>query len=192
MPACEQIIQNDIIPVLENNKSYPYLGHDFYIDSKYNTQTADLIQKFKDDMKLLHKSLLPISSKLEAINSVYLHKISFYFSSLMFTVKELTEIEDTIVFYLRDWLKINSSSTRSYFFSPKSQGGIGMINPKILFNGKHIGFKLGVLNSDDAHVKATARDSLLLHMSRRKVRRSDDEENSFAGYSIQNGKLDKE
>ena len=157
------------------------------------TQTADLITEFKENLRLLlHKSLLPISAKIEAINSVYLHKISFYFSTLMFTVKELTEIEDSIVFYLRDWLKINSSSTRSYFFCPKSQGGIGMINPHIMFNGKHIAFKLGTLNSDDAHVKATARDSLHLHMSRRKVDKSDSEENSFAGYSVQNGKLAKE
>ena len=67
-----------------------------------------------------------------------------------------------------------------------------MINPHILFNGKYLAFKLGVLNSDDAHVKATARESIFLHMSRRKVQRSDDEENSFAGYSVQNGKLAKE
>ena len=192
MPACEQIIQNDVIPVLDKNQSYPYLGHDFLIDNRYNTQTADLVKQFKDDLKMLHASLLPISAKLEAINNVYLHKVSFYFPSLMFTVKELTEIEDSIVFYLRDWLKINSSSTRSYFFSPKSQGGLGMIDPHVLFNGKHIAFKLGALNSDDAHVKATARDSLFLHMSRRKVRKSDAEENSFAGYSTQNGRLVKE
>ena len=152
----------------------------------------DLIKSFKDNLKLLHKSLLPLSAKLEAINNVYLHKISFYFPSLMFTVKELTEIEDSIVFYLRTWLKINSSSTRSYFFSPKSQGGLGMINPHVLFNGKHIGFKLATLNSDDSHVKSTARDSLFLHMSRRKVKKSDDEESSFAGYSVYNGKLAKE
>ena len=192
MPACEQIIQNDVIPVLDKSQSYPYLGHDFHIDHTYNTQTTDLIKSFKDNLKLLHKSLLPLSAKLEAINNVYLHKISFYFPSLMFTVKELTEIEDSIVFYLRTWLKINSSSTRSYFFSPKSQGGLGMINPHVLFNGKHIGFKLATLNSDDSHVKSTARDSLFLHMSRRKVKKSDDEETSFAGYSVENGKLAKE
>ena len=67
-----------------------------------------------------------------------------------------------------------------------------MISPHVLFNGKHIAFKLGALNSDDAHVKKTARDSLFLHMSRRKVRKSDEEENSFAGYTIQNDKLAKE
>ena len=67
-----------------------------------------------------------------------------------------------------------------------------MIDPHVLFNGKHIAFKLGALNSDDAHVKATARDSLFLHMSRRKVRKSDAEENSFAGYCTQNGRLVKE
>ena len=63
-------------------------------------------------------------------------------------------------------LKINSSFTHPYFFSLKSQGEIRLINPHILFNGKHIGFKL---NSDDIHVKITARDSLFLHISKRKV-----------------------
>ena len=83
MPACEQIIQNDVIPVLDKNQSYPYLGHNFFIDNKYSTQTADLVKRFKDDLKMLHASLLPISAKLEAINNVYLHKVSFYFPTLM-------------------------------------------------------------------------------------------------------------
>ena len=73
LPACEQVIQNDVIPVLEKNQSYPYLGHDFYIDNKYTTQTADLITEFKENLRLLHKSLLPISAKLEAINIGFLH-----------------------------------------------------------------------------------------------------------------------
>ena len=55
-----------------------------------------------------------------------------------------------------------------------------------------MGFKLGTLNSDDPFVRATARESLDLHMSRRKVRMSEDPESSFAGYMVENGKLVKD
>ena len=180
MQQCEIRLQNDIMPVLQKEESYPYLGHDFFLDNKCNKQTAELISEFKDDLKTLDITLLPTSAKLEAVNTVYLPKVTFFFTSLMFTVKELSEIEDTIIFYARHWLKMNTSSTRSYFFTPKSEGGIGMINPSVMFNGKFMGFKIAALNSDDQHVRATARESLQLHnMSRRKVRVSEDPEHSF-------------
>ena len=189
---CEIMLQNDIMPVLQKEESYPYLGHDFFLDNKCNKQTAELISEFKDDLKTLDITLLPTSAKLEAVNTVYLPKVTFFFTSLMFTVKELSEIEDTIIFYARHWLKMNTSSTRSYFFTPKSEGGIGMINPSVMFNGKFMGFKIAALNSDDQHVRATARESLKLHMSRRKVRVSEDPEHSFAGYMVEDGKLVKD
>ena len=178
--------------MLKKEESYPYLGHDFFLDNKCNKQTTELISEFKNDLRTLDSTLLPTSAKLEAVNTVFLTKVSFYFSSLMFTVKELNELEDLIIFHARNWLKMNTSSTRSYFFTPKSEGGIGMINPLVMFNGKYMGFKLGTLNSDDPFVRATARESLDLHMTRRKVRMSEDPESSFAGYMVENGKLVKD
>ena len=64
-----------------------------------------------------------------------------------------------------------------------------MINPSVMFNGKYMGIKIAALNSDDPHVRATARESLKLHMARRKVRESEDPEQSFAGYMVEHGKL---
>ena len=56
---------------------------------------------------------------------------------------------------------------------------------------KHLAFTLHVLNCDDLSVRLAARESLQLHMSKRKAI-SDLGESSFAGYATSNGKIVKE
>ena len=55
---------------------------------------------------------------------------------------------------------------------------------------KHLQFHLSVLNSDDPAVRAAARESLTLHMTKRKANKSSDE-SSFAGYETSGNKIVK-
>ena len=49
-----------------------------------------------------------------------------------------------------------------------------------------------MLNSDDRCVRAKTRDSLKLHMSRRKIPMAEPGQGCFAGYSVVDGKLNKQ
>ena len=107
-------------------------------------------------------------------------KLNFYFPNLIFTEKELMCLEDNIISYARHWLGLKKSSTRSYFFTSRSKGGLGLLNPKVMYHAKHMQFCLEVLNNDDISVRHAARESLKLHMSKRKAV-TENGENSFAG-----------
>ena len=183
-------IQNGELPVYDREDSYPYLGYDIRIDAK-SEQTKKLIDDFIKTLDSIDTSLLPTSAKLEAINTMCMSKLNFYFPNLIFTEKELDQLEDEIVGYVRHWLSLNNSSTRSYLFTPKSKGGLGLLNPRVIYYAKHLQFYLDVLNNDDLSVRHAARESLKLHMTKRKAS-PDTGENSFAGYAVNNGKLVKQ
>ena len=182
-------IQNENLPVYDRESDYPYLGHQIRIDNKDDTPQT-LIDTFKDTMQKIDKSFLPTSAKIQAINSMCISKLNFYFPNTQLTESDLKILEDEIVSYTRYWLKLNNSSTRAFFFLPRCKGGLGIINPKIAYYAKHLQFHLAVLNSDDAAVRAAARESLTLHMTKRKANESCDE-NNFAGYETSGNKIIK-
>ena len=112
---------------------------------------------------------MSISIKLKLIQSICISPLLFFFENLFFTVKQLDQIENAIVEHVRNWFKLNQSSTRSFIFSPRSSGGLGIPNPHILYYAKHLAFYLSILNSSDPIAQACARQSLGLHMSKRKA-----------------------
>jgi len=185
------IVQNEAFPMYTRDQTYKYLGYNISIDNN-NAQSSDLVKDFLNTLKQIDKSLLPTSAKIEAINIMCTSKLNFYFPNLTFLEKDLNELEDNIVNYIRQWLCLNSSSTRSFFFTPKSNGGLGVISPRVAYYARHLAFILSVLNSDDLTVRKTARESLSLHITKRKaVPVEHGEEESFAGYAIENGKIVK-
>ena len=124
----------------------------------------------------------------------------FFFENMHFTEKQLDEIETCIVDYVRDWCNLNRSSTRSFMFSPRGSGGLGLPNPRILYYAKHLAFHLSILNFDDVLVKSVAIDSLNLHMFKRKAILAPppdpnitERQSQFAGYlTDKDGNIKKE
>ena len=187
----EVMLQNEKIPMYARNQTYTYLGYEIGIDNN-NEQVNKLKDDFLETLDKIDQSLLPSSAKLEAINVVLMSKLVFYFSNLLLHEKDLKVFEDNIVSYARHWLGLNSSSTRAYFFTPKSRGGLGVMNPRIMYYAKFLSFHLSVLNSDDEVVRTTARHSLELHLSKRKINQTQERSGSFAGYELDdNGNLKK-
>ena len=94
-------------------------------------------------------------------------------------------MEDIIVAFVRDQLKLNSSSTRSQVLVPRKSGELGILKPSTMYHAKRTSFLLSVLNSDDQHVRAVARGSFDLHMQKRKVTLYDTEdEDEFGKYKV--------
>ena len=107
----------------------------------------------------------------------------FFFDNLLFAEKQLEELTTIIVNHVRNWLSLNTSSTRSFLFAPKEKGGLGLPHPRILYYAKHLSFFLYVFNCSDERIKSMAYESLQLHMAKRKAKKATDtRENSFADY----------
>ena len=135
-------------------------------------------------MSKIHLAPLSISIKCKLIQTLCISPLMFFFHNLFFTENYLNSIEDCIVYYVREWFKLNQSSSRYFIFSPRSCGGLGIPSPRILYYAKHLSFYLSVLNSNDPLVKKAATKSLHLHMSKRKVQLSNSDNQNFCGYAI--------
>jgi hypothetical protein len=177
-------IQHEALPMFNQNQVYTYLGHSFNISNNSSLQQAsDVVMDFKSTMDKIDAAPLPLVAKLQAINIMACSKLNFFFPNLTFSVKKIKEMEDYIVRHVRGWLKLNKSSTRSFMFSPRHEGALGILNPSAMYSAKHLSFRLSVLNSDDQTVRHIARSSLSLHMTKRKVPQASGA-NSFAGFQI--------
>ncbi len=186
-------IQGEALPKYTRKQSYRYLGHDINLDaSGSDQQLREVITTFDDNLKKISDSPLPATAKLQAVNTILNSKLNFYYCNLMFPEKTLLEFENKLVRNVRVWLGLNDSVTRSFMFLPNAQGGLGLIKPSSVYHRKKVTFLLDCLNSDDQQTQFTAHNALHLHMSKRKVPLSDDEDISFAGYKLlQPGKLAK-
>ena len=184
------VIQNGVIPLRAKGQTYPYLGYAVSIDM-CTTQVHDLICKFVNTLSKVNNSQLPSSAKLEAINTMCISLLNFPMPNLLFLEKDLAYLENQIVDGVRLALSLNQSTTSCYFFIPKSQGGLGILSPKLLYYTSHLCFYLNCLNSNDINVQNTARQSLHLHMSKRKAVLAGDDEQSFGGYLVEDGKIKK-
>ena len=193
--AIHMKIQGGEIPKLGRTGHYRYLGHQVGLDNtSAKQQLQDIQAHFIDTVEKIDKSPLPVNQKIDAINIMAISQLNFYFPNMQFTEKTLKNLEDKIVECIRSNLKLNTSSTRAHIFTPRREGGLGVIKPSTMYHAKRISFLLSALNSDDMQVKTAARSSLTLHMAKRKVPvTTDTEEESFCGYKTKaNGQLYKE
>ena len=73
-------IQGSYIPVLPRNKPKEYLGHLLSIDgSGENEQLQNIDEFFKDNLKYISDSLLPVGAKIEAINTILMSKLRKFY-----------------------------------------------------------------------------------------------------------------
>ena len=180
LPVVE--IQNKDIPIIDKVDTYRYLGHDINIVNKTD-QSEQLVQDFRINMSKITKTRLSMTYKLQLIGTMCISPILFYFNNLIFTENQINALENIIVENVREWVGLNSSSTRSFIFTPRSRGGLGVPNPRILYYAKHIAFYFSMLQCNDPVVKHIANESLKLHCDKRKTLSCDDnDEYSFAGY----------
>ena len=100
---------------MPRNKPKEYLGHLLSIDgSGENEQLQNIDEFFKDNLKYISDSLLSVGAKIEAINTILMSKLMFYFSNITFSEKSLQDMERSIVNAVRQWLRLNKSSTRAF------------------------------------------------------------------------------
>ena len=187
-------IQGGEIPKLGRTGQYKYLGHQVGLDNtSAKQQLQDIQAHFIDTVDKIDKSSLPVNKKIDAINIMAISQLNFYFPNIQFTEKSLKNLEDKIVDCIRSSLKLNTSSTRAHIFTPRREGGLGVIKPSTMYHAKRISFLLSALNSDDIQVKAAARSSLTLHMAKRKIpETTESEEENFCGYKTRaNGQFHK-
>ena len=162
--------QNEAIPVYGKDGAYRYFGFDTNVSNTAEmTQVRSIVNEFRETINNISECSLPNSAKVQAINIMCMSKLSFYFPNISFPENVLKELEDIIVDQIRTWFDLNSSTTRSFIFTSKACFVLGIPRPHALYYATRLSFILNVLNSDDLSVRKIARNSLALHMTKRKV-----------------------
>jgi hypothetical protein len=173
--------------MFSNTQPYTCLGHNINLSATSEEEEVNtIVQDFQSTLEKIDVAPLPVAAKLQAINVMATSKLHFYFPNIQFSDKTLDKIEDAIVFYVRSWCGLNSSSTRAFMFCARSSGGLGLFNPRLIYYAKKLSFHLSALNSDDDQTRHTARRSLELHMNKRKCEQADLQQDNFAGFITDN------
>ena len=119
----------------------------------------------------IHQSdeTLPITAKIEAINVMICSVLESKICKTCLPLQKLKYYADLFVNRVRKVLGLGTNANRKCMFVAKSKGGLGLRNPTNMYIARKISFMVEMLNSDDNKVRFVARESLQLHMNKRKV-----------------------
>ena len=106
-------------------------------------------------------------------------------------MQKLKYYEDLIVNHVRKWLGLGTKANRKFMFVARSKGGLGLRNPTNMYIARKISFMVEMLNSDDNQVRFIAKESLQLHMNKRKVNLAKSDNPSFGGYEVNEAGITK-
>ncbi|KAK0132961.1 Peptidyl-prolyl cis-trans isomerase FKBP7 [Merluccius polli] len=154
-------------------------------------QITELCQEYIHRITLIDSAPLPVRMKIEAIRQIAVAKIQHLFRNVHISQQNLLAMNNATVNIVRKWLCLNTRTTRDILFQPRNTGGLGVPNIEWLYTSSRIGHLLSMLNNDDMTVRELARESLFLHLQRRKIPIASQNEPQFLGFKLkQNGKLD--
>ena len=177
-------INGEVIKQFPREKGYPYLGHFINLNSTWEEQIHLLDENFITRLEAIDKAPLPITAKIEAISVMICSVIESKICNTCLPLQKLKYYEDLIVNRVRKWLGLGTNANRKFMFVARSKGGLGLRNPTNMYIARKISFVVEMLNSDDNQVRFIARESLQLHMNKRKVNLAKSDDPSFGGYEV--------
>ena len=177
-------INDEVIKQFPREKGYPYLGHFINLDSTWEEQIHLLNETFITRLEAIDEAPLPITAKIEAINVMICSVLESKICNTCLPLQKLKYYEDLIVNRVRKWLGLSTNTNRNFMFVARSKGGLGLRNPTNMYIARKISFMVEMLNSDDNQVRFIARESLQLHMNKRKVNLAKSDDPSFGGYEV--------
>lgn len=107
--------------------------------------------------------------KIHALCEIALSKIQHLFANVHIAKKILKELNNKTVSVVRQWLGLNTHTTRSTLFANRSVGRLGVPKLEWIYTASRINHLLHMLNNDDPTVPTMACNSLLLDLQKRKV-----------------------
>ena len=177
-------IYGEVIKQFPGERGYPYLGHFINLNSTWEEQMHLLDETYISRQETIDKAPLPINTKIEAINVMICSLLESKICNTRLPLQKLKYYEDLIVNRVRIWLGLGTNANQKFMFVVRSKGGLGLRNPTNMYIARKISFMGEMLNSDDNQVRFIARESLQLHMNKRKVNLAKSNDPSFGGYEV--------
>ena len=172
------------IRLYDHHETYPYLRHRFNIAGDWDEQVTELCQEYIHQITLIVSAPLPIRMKIKAIRQIAVAKIQHLFHNVHISQQNLLVMNNATVNIVRKWLCLNTRTTRDNPFQPRNTRGLEVPNIEWLYTSFRIGHLLSMLNNDDMTVRELARESLFLHLQRRKIPIASQNEPQFLRFKL--------
>ncbi|KAG2785329.1 hypothetical protein PC114_g27542, partial [Phytophthora cactorum] len=156
------------IPALDMTASYAYLGiGDGFDHARRRIELAPKLRELKDDTTALLQSGLAPWQVVKAIK-VYLYpRVEYALRHLRPFAQQLQGYDRHLIRGLRHLLRLPTTATTSFFYSPVSRGGLGLLPLTELHAALQIAHGWQMLNSKDPVIQRIARTQLRLIADRR-------------------------
>ena len=128
------IINHDIVPSIQINKSFRYLGRFFNFEMDNQEHMTELLETINDLMHKINNVPCHPKNKLMLYHRYVLSKISWNLTIADLSKTWVVENLDSVVCrYVRQWLELPVSSTLSGLILSKTKYGINLILPSVKF-----------------------------------------------------------
>lgn len=181
-------IQNKLIPQLDIDEAYKYLGTGTGLNPN-NDQIDALLSRTKTTVKLICDSELEPWQKIAAIKTFALPQLYFVFYNSNPTHHKLAELDRFVIKNLRTTLNLPVSTSRSLFHSSMSNAGFGV--PKLDSTKEicKISFALKLLSSNDSTIRKICQTQIQDAVTKRKISLTRSQE-TFLNWKVCNGKIE--
>ncbi|KAG3030525.1 hypothetical protein PC121_g13324 [Phytophthora cactorum] len=156
------------IPALDMTASYAYLGiGDGFDHVRRRIELAPKLRELKDDTTALLQSGLAPWKVVKAIKVCLYPRVRYALRHLRPFAQQLQGYDCHLVRGLRHLLRLPTTATTSFFYSPVSRGGLGLLPLTELHAVLQIAHGWQMLNSKDPAIQRIARTQLRLIADRR-------------------------
>ena len=121
-----------------------YLGKPLTVEREPESHVREIIETYSDLLDKIVASVAPIAIKLEEFEVIALSKIIHHFANTRLTEQHLNDT--SLVKSLRKILSLNHSATVRTCFQPKSEGGLGVCKPSIIYTATRIAHLVHLLD----------------------------------------------
>ena len=183
-------IHGEQVKVSQRHELFTYLGKPLTVAGEPETHVDDVLNTCTELLEKVGLCSLPLAFKLDALQTVAMSKIEHSFVNTTINEVQLEFFDKILVKNLRRIFDFETNTTVRTFFQEKSKGGLGVRTPSIIYRTARVNFLLHMLNHNDENLRYVGRRSFVIVMTKRGVKRSNDE-NNFLGYTLkENGHLD--
>jgi hypothetical protein len=117
-----------VIPVLNTNKSYKYVGIHIALDGNMTSQINDLQEKCNQISLLFSQTYSNAKDSEQGFMTIYGPIVKYCLPTTSITKQQLRKIQQPVITSVLSWLGYNKNMPRSVIHLSATYGGVGLLD----------------------------------------------------------------
>ena len=154
------LINNNLVPRVEKDESFRYLGKYFDFGMSNDVHKKELIKIVSENMSQIDRLPLHPKNKLKLYNRYLLAKISWHLTVADVSATWIKENLDSIVSkHIRIWLDLPVCATLSSTFLPCNKFGLNICPPSVKFTECQTVLRIALKTSPNVDIRSLWKDT---------------------------------